>query len=136
MAEVPAIARIIGELHDNVASHSNGRGFSSAQFYPGYRGHPDCLEISEADAGWGFLRKVHRIIPDVRTDAEAITWCLKKGNTTWRASITPNDPYGFPDPYAEPIGHSGQADHHMGWGLRTAPGAIHGHFEECGQIGL
>lgn len=114
---VDAIARIIGELHDNVASHSNGRGFSSAQFYPGHRGHLDCLEVSVADVGWGFLRMVHRIIPDIQTDAEAIKWCLQKGNTTWRPSISPGDLHEFPYPYAEPVGHSGQADHHMGWGL-------------------
>ncbi len=114
---VDAFARVIGELHDNVASHANGRGFSSAQFYPGHHGHPDRLEISVADAGRGFLHNVCRFVPTINTDSQAITWCLQKGNTAWIAPTAAVEHHGWSDPYAESADRGAQADHHMGLGL-------------------
>ena len=74
-------ARVVGELHDNVASHASGRGFSAAQFYRQGRSR---LEIAIADGGSGFLRNVRRVMPNITTHGAAIEWCLKKGNVSVR----------------------------------------------------
>lgn len=112
-----SLARVVGELHDNIASHASGRGFSAAQFYPANHGHPPRLELSVADAGQGFLRNVKRVHPTIRDHADAIRWCLKKGNTAALQNDSPTPSTDWNDPYAETEGVSGQRDHHMGWGL-------------------
>lgn len=112
------VAKVVGELHDNVASHANGRGFSAAQFYRGGRGNPDRLELSIADGGWGFMRNVRSVLPLINSHEAAIRWCLEKGNTSKRNTENESEipfPSDFEDPYSE--GGSGQRDHHMGWGL-------------------
>ena len=123
LAEMPHFvldqtARVVGELHDNVASHAAGRGFSAAQFYQKSRKNRSRLEIAIADGGHGFLRNVRRAVPEITTHGAAIEWCLKKGNTAWkqpRARTTNTDAWA--DPYAEADDRTGQRDHHMGWGL-------------------
>ncbi len=115
---VDQTARVVGELHDNVASHACGRGFSAAQFYRAGPHSSARLEIAIADAGMGLLKNVSRAIPTIDTSAEAITWCLQKGNTTWRPPLPGlPDPTSWADPYAEEADRSGQHNHHMGWGL-------------------
>ncbi|MBK7827683.1 hypothetical protein [Nannocystis sp.] len=118
-AAIDAMARVVGELHDNIASHADGRGFSAAQFYPSRSDHPARLELSVADAGCGFLSNVRRAQPSITNHEDAIRWCLKKGNTAGRhtARTLPQDAIVQGDPYAESEGGSDQRDHHMGWGL-------------------
>lgn len=122
LAEMPgaalnSLAKIVGELHDNVASHASSRGFSAAQFYPENHGHPARLELSVADHGRGFLRNVRRTRPAINSDADAIRWCLEKGNTAAVPGELSRHPAEWNDPYAGTDGGAGQQDHHMGWGL-------------------
>ena len=120
LADMPSLvldqtARVVGELHDNVASHASGRGFSAAQFY---RGKRPCLEIAIVDGGKGFLSNVSRVMPNIMTHGAAIEWCLKKGNTAWKPRKHREVDFGaWADPYAEADDRDGQRDHHMGWGL-------------------
>ncbi len=72
------VAKVVGELHDNVASHASGAGFSAAQIYKRKR-----LEFSIADCGRGMLRNVRSIRQEITSHADAIQWCLERGNTTW-----------------------------------------------------
>jgi hypothetical protein len=120
-----AAARVVGELHDNVASHANGRGFSSAQFYQAHRSHPARLELAIADFGCGFLRHVRAVVPNITTHADAIRWCLKKGNTAWQPPRC-TSPTDWADPYAEAESRSGQRDHHMGYGLSLLTELVRG----------
>jgi hypothetical protein len=115
---ISAVAQVVGELHDNVASHAHGRGFSAAQFYLGGGGSPDRLELAVADGGRGFLRNVRAVLPELTSHAEAVRWCLQKGNTSSRGAAPTRDIPSADDrddPYAETGSH--QRDHHMGWGL-------------------
>lgn len=108
------IAKVVGELHDNVASHASGRGFSAAQFYR--KGRPR-LEVAIADGGTGFLRNVHRVEPSITNHGAAIEWCLTKGNTAWRPPSQKAHLLDRCDPYSDDHDRAGQRDHHMGLGL-------------------
>lgn len=75
------INAVIGELHLNVNSHSNGVGHSAAQVYNRGRDGQQ-VEIAVVDSGDGLLRRVQGKDPSITTDARAIEWCLVDGNTT------------------------------------------------------
>jgi hypothetical protein len=83
------LCKVVGELHDNVASHSRGMGFSAAQVWGG-----DRLEFAIADNGRGFLSAVKKK-SGASTHIEALEWALKKGNTatepseTWQQRYSP-----------------------------------------------
>ncbi len=70
------IAKTIGELHDNVKSHSLSTGFSMAQYVK------NNFEFSISDTGIGFLNELKSKRINVSNDKEAIEWCLQKGNST------------------------------------------------------
>lgn len=72
------VFKTIGELHDNVSSHSGTAGYSIAQICN------DNFEFSISDYGKGFLGELKQNLPSlgINTDSEAIKWCLQKGNTT------------------------------------------------------
>lgn len=106
-----SLNKIVGELHDNVASHSRGKGFSAAQVYL------DRIEYAVADAGCGFLFNARRMDPELRSDFEGIAWAFVRGNTSAPA---PNQTglgpqrglgrHGYPTSAAD-------GDEHAGWGL-------------------
>lgn len=117
---VGMLAKVVGELHDNVASHASGCGFSSAQVYNDASGRR--IEFAIADTGCGMLRNVRRVDPSVVDDPGAIVWCLKKGNTTARstnadgwAQRLPNDAVCNPFPVS--VRSVQSEDHHVGEGL-------------------
>jgi len=110
------IANIVGELHDNIASHSFGRGFSAAQYYRGGANASSRLEIAIVDAGRGFLHNVRQVETDITSHGEAIAWSLQKGHTAWRPP-TPHPINPLDIPFGENPTQGGQQDHHMGWGL-------------------
>ena|GEM_PF-1624680 len=72
------IGKVVGELHDNVASHANGRGFCTAQVYGGNR-----VELAIADAGCGLRTHAARALlaKDI-DDPKAIVWAFQKGTTS------------------------------------------------------
>ena len=71
------VGRVLGELHDNVASHARGIGFSAAQQYAG-----TTLRFAVVDCGRGMLSNVRLKVPDIQRHVEAIDWCLERGHTT------------------------------------------------------
>lgn len=110
------IARVVGELHDNVASHARGVGFSAAQRFG------TNIEIAVADAGRGMLSNVRRKVPAVSTHEEALAWCLQRGNTTAdavdeMAQWLPDDAACNPYPPTVKTVAERHANHHMGEGL-------------------
>lgn len=119
---------VIGELHDNVASHARGVGFSAAQVYG------DFVQFSVADAGRGFLSTARQAVPELATDFDAIEWCMGKDNTSaakveaHAQKSDPDDPFeSFPD-YV-PLQTS--RNHHQGLGLfelRKCVEAAQGHL--------
>lgn len=113
------LAKVVGELHDNVASHASGMGFSSAQRYRRQEG--DVIQFAIADCGVGMLRNVHRKLPEIETDEEAIAWCLGRGHTTagtdgdgW-AQRLPDD--SLFNPYPPTVQTRTGENHHQGLGL-------------------
>ena len=118
-ATVNEVGRVIGELHDNVASHARGAGFSALQVYR----DPDRVEIAVVDAGVGLLRNVRSAkVAGVDTHQAAIDWCFKKGNTTAPAGNVhpfaqrlPED--ALSNPYAPTVPVRSSENHHMGEGL-------------------
>jgi hypothetical protein len=116
---VRLLSKVVGELHDNVASHSRGVGYSSAQRYKWPRG--EFIQFAIVDSGVGMLENVRRIVQDVRADEEAIEWCLKRGNTTaaresdgWEQRL-PED--SVVSPYPATVRTVTSDNHHQGLGL-------------------
>lgn len=116
---VSLLAKVVGELHDNVASHASGVGFSAAQVYTD--GSNRRIEFAIVDAGCGMLKNVRTINPSIQTDPEAIGWCLKRGHTTakytgdgWEQRV-PEDMVAFPFPVS--TSRVTSEDHHIGEGL-------------------
>jgi hypothetical protein len=114
----PAIVKVIGELHDNVASHARGYGFSAAQVYS--QGSGQRLEFAVTDAGCGMLDNVCRVDQTVTTHVDAIEWCLVPGHTTAKplddwAQRLPDD-YAV-NPYPKGTKTYSTDDHHAGLGL-------------------
>ncbi len=115
------LAKVVGELHDNVASHARGLGFSCAQVYNN-RDDSKRIEFAIADGGRGMLRNVRRVLPDMTSHAAAIKWCLERGNTTagnvdsdgW-AQRLPDDAGISPYPTTAKVRRN--EDHHIGEGL-------------------
>jgi hypothetical protein len=113
------LAKVVGELHDNVASHAGGLGYSSAQVYNDGAGRR--IEFAIADGGCGMLRNVRQVVPNLASHAEAIAWCLVRGNTTarrgsdgWEQRL-PDD--ATISPYPPSAATRSQEDHHIGEGL-------------------
>lgn len=112
-ALVGRICKVVGELHDNVTSHSRGSGFSAAQVYRRR------LVFGIADSGCGILRAIRRAAPHIVEHGAAISWAFQKGNTgavvsdsmaqRWEPGAS--DPY---TDYGEELGN-----HHQGLGLWT-----------------
>lgn len=116
---VNSVLKVVGELHDNVASHARGVGFSAAQVYSPRSGGQR-LEFAIADRGCGMLYNVRRVNASVTTDEQAIRWCLKKGNTTAKtrddwAQRLPEDCATSPFPGV--IDTFFEENHHVGEGL-------------------
>ena len=117
---------VIGELHDNVAAHTDAVGISMAQRLRQSRKHPAEIIFAIADLGGGFSRKLRQYGIDHRDDAEAIEWCLTEGRSTaasgepkdeW-AQVLPDDAIG--NPYPDSIERAyNSANHHQGLGLAT-----------------
>ncbi len=80
---VRPVCKVVGELHDNVASHACGRGYSAAKIYR-HSSSPDMLEFAIADSGRGLLGNARRADARICTDAQAIRWALEKGTTSAR----------------------------------------------------
>ena len=122
---IKATIGVVGELHDNVTSHSLGRGFSAAQVY---RGHRKNISIAIADVGCGFGGSIRRAGLDL-DDEKAIKWCLVRGNT--RVKLPKHHkpgldhdiwPQRLPDdclisPYPPDVPTTSKDSHHMGEGL-------------------
>lgn len=105
-AVVRQVGKIVGEMHDNVASHARGRGYSATQIY-----QPDRLEFAIADCGCGLLKNAKRADPRISTDADAIEWSLRKGTT----SAPKLDPMA--QRTAEDWDSNADGDAHQGMGL-------------------
>lgn len=106
-----ALNKIVGELHDNVASHSRGKGFCAAQVYA------DRIEYAIADSGCGFLRNVRSADSAVQADLAAIRWAFVRGNTS--APGPGPSPFGPQKGLGAPeVGlDADDDDAHAGWGL-------------------
>lgn len=118
---VNATCGVVGELHDNIASHARGRGFSAAQVY---RGGQQVIQIAIADVGQGIGPNVRRAGLDL-TDPQAIEWCLQRGNTTANLkkqvdSLIGPQRLGIDSiwtPYPDSTPTTNSDNHHMGEGL-------------------
>lgn len=126
-ATVNEICRIIGELHDNVASHARGSGFSALQVYE------KRVEFAVADVGVGLLANVKTVSPAMLSHQAAIAWCFEKGNTTAASSHggfeqrLPEDALYNPYPKAVPTRFT--ENNHLGeglWQLLQLVGSLHG----------
>lgn len=112
------VCGVVGELHDNVASHANGTGFSCGQVYTSGGGRR--LIFSIADTGCGMSANVRRVCESIQSDDEAIRWCLQRGHTTagfqheW-AQRLPED--SFFNPYPTTVETTSNENHHVGEGL-------------------
>lgn len=116
---IRVLSKVVGEMHDNVASHSRGIGFSSAQRYE--RGDGDVIQFAIVDSGVGMLRNVTAVAPAVTSDEQAIDWCLQRGHTTaasqgdgWEQRL-PED--SVVSPYPPTVGTVTGDNHHQGLGL-------------------
>lgn len=116
---IRVLSKVVGEMHDNVASHSRGVGFSSAQRYE--RGAGDVIQFALVDSGVGMLRNVRTVAPAVTSDEEAIDWCLQRGNTTagskgdgWEQRLPEDSLFS---PYPPTVGTVIGDNHHQGLGL-------------------
>lgn len=117
---VRATCGVVGELHDNIASHAAGAGFSAAQVY---RGKRKVIQIGIVDCGLGLNGSVRRF-GITASDAEAIEWCLARGNTTAGSKSTDSifGPQRLPAdcqicPYPDDVATRSRESHHMGEGL-------------------
>ncbi len=106
---------MVGELHDNVASHSGGYGFSAAQKLQ------DRLHFAIADNGVGMPTRVRDAGMTDLTDVEPVSWCLERGNTTAKSA---EDPWAqrLPEdsifnPFPDSVTTVQNDDNHMGEGL-------------------
>jgi hypothetical protein len=113
---VRGICKVVGELHDNVASHARGQGFSAAQVFRS-GATPSRLQFAVADAGCGFLSNVARKVAGIADHGAAIDWALRSGNTTARPAHDPMRQRwapGQPDLQAD---FGEEEDNHQGLGL-------------------
>lgn len=116
-SEVMSLAKVIGELHDNVSSHSNGVGYSCAQVYGS--GDQKRIEFAIADCGKGMLSNVQKKNECIG-HLSAIEWCLQRGYTTagndddW-AQRLPED--SIFSPYPKGVSIRSYENNHLGEGL-------------------
>ncbi len=115
---------VIGELHDNVVSHSGGVGYSMAQCHPYYNYvKGNYVSFAIADSGMGFLAELKsRKIANITNDKEAIEWCIVKDNTSKRKEV--DDPWAqrvpedaLVNPYGAGITTKTKDNNHQGLGL-------------------
>lgn len=114
------LRKVVGELHDNVASHARGLGYSCAQVYTGsgdYR-----IEFAIADAGCGMLKNVQSVVPEINSACDAIQWCLQKGNTTAQNRKDEEWVQRLPEdarwnPFGDTVAVRSTENHHIGEGL-------------------
>jgi hypothetical protein len=121
---VSATCHVIGEIHDNVASHARDRGFSAAQVYTGNKKY---IQIAVADIGQGIGGSLRSAGTEYQewTDEEALKWCLVRGNTTAKLRqpkedlLGPQriDYYSHHNPYPSETPVSSDTNNHMGEGL-------------------
>jgi|SRR5688500_10726027 len=107
---VHRICQVIGELHDNVASHARGIGFSAAQSLNGW------LYFAIADAGCGFLANARKVNA-ANTHKEAIHWAFVRGNTSARPSEDFWEQTWAPGRPARSDYDAEEENHHQGLGL-------------------
>lgn len=116
---VSGVRKVVGELHDNVASHASGTGYSCAQVYKYGGCRHLCFAI--ADGGVGLLKNSRIADLQIATDADAIEWSLKRGNTSARREIDPMAQRLPEDaiwnPYPDRVQFRRSEDHHAGEGL-------------------
>ncbi|TGN08609.1 hypothetical protein [Leptospira bandrabouensis] len=111
------VFKTIGELHDNVSSHSGSSGYSIAQICN------DKFEFSISDFGKGFLAELKQNMPglQITMDSDAIKWCLQKGNTTKRSDefdqYLPVDFVGQSPMTGVKHSWRNDGNHHQGFGL-------------------
>lgn len=115
---VNEIFRVIGELHDNVASHARGAGYSALQVYS--RGAVPRVEFAVVDGGVGLLANARCADPAIDRHESAIRWALIQGNTSARApdamaQSLPEDATFNPFPPSVPLRFT--ENHHLGEGL-------------------
>lgn len=94
---------VIGELHDNVVSHSKGDGYSMAQAYR-RNNVIDNIVFSITDNGIGFFDELKGKKIQVQSHQESIEWCIQEGNSSkkpledeWAQRLpedTLDNPYG------------------------------------------
>lgn len=117
---------VIGDLHENVWAHGKASGFSVAQRWkepPWNLLSSDYnIEFALADSGRGFLREVQSVNLPIKSDSEAIGWCIQEGHSTKKvrpvsdwAQRMPPDLIGNPLRGIEQIKVS--ENYHMGLGL-------------------
>jgi hypothetical protein len=117
---------VVGDLHDNVWSHGKASGFSIAQRWKESPWNPLSndynIEFALADSGKGFLREVQSVKLPIKSDREAIEWCILEGHSTKKirpvsdwAQRMPPDLIGNPLRGVEQTRVS--ENHHMGLGL-------------------
>jgi hypothetical protein len=114
-----AIGSIVGELHDNVASHAHGAGFSAAQVYTGNNGAR--ISFAVADRGCGLLKNVRKVNAGIDNHKDAIAWCLTKFNSTGRQNRIEMEQRLLEDaivsPYPEGVATVADTRTHAGLGL-------------------
>ncbi|WP_248738362.1 hypothetical protein [Pseudomonas sp. MWU12-2029] len=122
------LTHVVGELHDNVWSHGLNTGYSVAQRQSIRRGDDHAVEFSLADCGMGFFEELKRARiaakNGIRSDRDAIAWCIQEGNSSklaaaqddWAQSV-PNDFIGG-NPFGNVAMVTGEnGNHHQGLGL-------------------
>lgn len=87
---INALCKSVGELHDNVAAHADGRGYSAAQVFDRR------IELAIADFGVGLLHNAKKV-GAATSEAQAIEWACERGTTSvvddeWRQRGVDADP--------------------------------------------
>lgn len=112
---INALTHVVGELHDNVWSHGRATGFSFAQKWavPGTQRQEHFLEFALADCGMGFLRELRRAgIAGINTHRDAISWCIREGNSSKHADKIDN--------WAQQLPHDNMGGNMFGSGVPVA----------------
>lgn len=110
-----SISHVIGEMHDNIASHAHGAGFSALQYYPAKR----CVLFAIADTGVGLLANAARAVKSIHSHQKAIHWCFGRGHTSagavddWAQSA----PWDSNSPYPSSVPIRTDGNNHAGQGL-------------------
>lgn len=113
---------VVGDLHDNVWSHAKSPGVSMAQKWGDGNG---VLEFALGDAGYGLLGELQRSgvarREGIESAADAIRWCVVKGNSS---KIKVEEPWVQrlpPDVMGNPVGTVARIiskeNNHLGLGL-------------------